>query len=283
MGDNQKPLDVINGLVEDYKNGFLTESDYLDLAFVAFQDAFDVFRKEYANEKYRWSEEDMTDFEDGYEAWLDGEVTEKYGFGCDFFKFMKAVDLPYEALEPLPIGIMPPKRTMTVTKKPDCYECIWNLSYRCVDDDGMFMDEDPVGNTYVLSDEMDCEAVLTVKSVKTTDNYAFLHPRDQTPRTDKDKIKYMTEFACTGYIEGYTAKRRRTSGREDEPYIYVYYHEDYSDCGGVYFITVYPANEDEDAIRSFPLWQDFFDWLDNKNALIRRTFRRYKNKMCGSC
>ncbi len=286
MDNERSPLEAINSLVDDFYMGFLTERDYCDLAFVTFHDYFAAFRKKYVTERRPWTEDDLTDLEEGYDAWIRGEETEKYGSGDPFFELLEEADIPFEVLEPIPAGMSVPDRLISYIKAGESITCLWQINFACEYDDGMFSDDDPVGNTYELTDAFGHEAVLKVLGVKAVDEYTFSDPRRSVPGKKKDDADPadpgMTEYACTGSVEGYTAGKRKhtgsSSGGPEEANIYVYHSMDCDSNGGLSPITILPGLEDELAMRSYAEWKQYFDWLDNKNYSLRQALKRYKDK-----
>lgn len=272
----------INGLIDDCENGFITEIEYCDYAYRLFQDAVEEYEKEYALEKYHWTDEDVSILEDGYYSWLDGEITEEFGSGNEFFEVLKELDCPCELLDPVPVGMECPRRTIAYTKTPEGYYCMWYVNFRCVDDDGLLSEDDPVGQTFVLTNEMGLEAELKVLNVRQVHKLEVTYDR-RVPGGGKkldvsDEDENETEYACIGYIEGYTSKKRYfrpdRSERPEDAYIFVY-----ADASSViYAMKVYPVMDDEYAIGGYPLWKEYFEWLDNKNRSIRYVLLRYKDR-----
>lgn len=275
-------LDRINSLIEAWDSGFITESEYCDKAVDLFEKTFMEYQKEFAEHKYRWTDDDMRVLEEGFEAWMNGEITEKFGAGNEFFELLKALDFPREFIEPLPIGMEAPYRDIVVTRTSRRSGTMWLIRCRYVDDDGLFYDDDPIGKTFILRNIIDQETEIKVLGAHPASkldffsNYKVLkYDRDIDSIPDEDRVAV---YECVGYLEGYTSDKRyfedgETARREDA-YIFVYVDQ----YGVIYGIKVYPVEDDETAIRSYPLWEEYFEWLDNRKPSLRKALIRYKDK-----
>jgi hypothetical protein len=275
-------LERINSLIKAWGSGFITESEYCDKAYDLFERAFIKYRDEFAERKYHWTDDDMFFLEEGFDSWLNGEITERFGTGNEFFELLKAVGFPRGFLEPLPIGLDFPYRDIIITRSSGSSEIMWLISCRYVDDDGLFYDEDPIGQTFILRNDIDQETKVKVLGAHPASKRDF-YSNKKIRKTERDIDSIPDEdrvvvYECVGYIEGYTSDKRYfedgETAKREEAYIYVYVDQ----FGEIYGIKLFPVMDDETAIRSYPLWKDYFEWLDNKKLSLRNALIRYKDK-----
>lgn len=272
MKDNA--LDKIIGWAEECREGSITESKYYDLTSNEFEKAFSEFIDAKFG-KVLWREEYLTVFEDGYKAWLRGEKTAKLGNDNPFFELVRALNMPLEYFSCVPSNIAyPPVVKLTCTQNGIEYD-VWTIFYKCVDDGGLFSDNKPEGKTYILNNTIGIKANLNVISTRPGTSWDALDPENRSKEfTGKDKnanSKKATVYVCMGYIEGITARKRE----HENAFIYVYNYEG----NPVKDIVVYSSKEDDEAtLRSFPKWKDYFDWLDAKKAMKRKSIMEFKEK-----
>ncbi len=151
-------------------------------------------------------------------------------------RLLELVTLPPEPDPPMPEGMIVPARRVTHTYH-GLDTCV--IGFNCISDGGLSADPAPAGKTFELTNDLGLKAVITM--------------------TDRCRGE--------GFIEGYTARKRK------DPGINVLYDGDSR-------ITALGINscwdDDLPAFLAFPLWQDYFSRCretDRKRrAYIRKTF-----------
>ncbi len=268
-------LEKIIGLAEDYRNGIITESDYYDQVDHQLMLAFSDFNREYFGSKM-WRKETQDTFQEGYKAWLRGEKTEKFGDGNTLFELIKYMNIPLEYYSTVPDNIKVPFVFIINSTTDGKRTPVWTVPYRCINDGGMFSDNDPAGKEYVLSNTIGLKTNLKVLSCRPGSSREIMDPENRMKLAEKkekaDNAKKTKVYVCTGNIEGYTAKERKDG--QKEALIYIFRYED----DQVINMTLYPSKQDEEALHSYPLWKEYYEWLDAKNELKKKAIMAFKDR-----
>ena len=165
-----------------------------------------------------------------------------------FFILMKAFHITTDYFEPMPEGIIAPDKHWKHAYNDGC---TYVIGYNCVDDNGLLSEEDPVGKTYTLKNDMGLKAIVKI-----------IEDRRKQDRTniDCDDFSPLGEYLAEGYIEGYTAIERsypkiviRTDGK-----------------GTITHLGTFECWKDSNAFCQYPLWQEYFEWCSMKENLKRK-------------
>lgn len=154
-----------------------------------------------------------------------------------WFRIIDAIHLPIDYFEPVDAYID------TDIPRPDKTDVhyyhdytVKSILFDCVNDGGLMEDDDPIGKTYVLKSSKGLSACITVKEFEKI-------------------LSEIRGFVCEGWIEGYTAKLPRK-----QPKICVYWNKEKH----IDHINFYSSWEDQKVYNDFPLWQDYFAKVDEK-------------------
>ena len=266
---NIDALAVITGLAEDFRNGLVTEADYIESAERQLSRAFNDFTKTNFG-RPGWHREFEPVFEEGYNAWLRGEKTEKFGDGNSFFELIKELGIPCEHYRCVPENIKFPTMSESGYKDGGEKSVIWYIFWKTVEDGGLFTDKDPDGKEFVLTNTDGLKAKLKVLSTKPCTEWDRLDPEDRTKffsgKEILENVKRGTMYVCTGSIEEYT------SGESTKIFAFNIEKDNLNE------LVIYPSDEDIKAIRSNPLWTEYYEWFDAKQKQRREYLMAFADR-----
>ena len=180
-----------------------------------------------------------------HEPWLYDIAEEKCEASLNdqslFFSLMEKLHLTPDYFEPLPENI--PNFDVDQIHQY-AFEGIYSTEFNCIDDGGFLEDENPIGKTYKLKNELGLNAVVTIEK----EYNKYRETNNRTP----------AEFKATGYIEGYTAIERTCN-----PEITISIGKDRN---LPWHLAFWEDAHDLNARNSYPLWQEFLQWCDAKTA-----------------
>ncbi len=255
-----------------YGKGFLTDEEYRRKMTRTFCGVFMGLFSDNMLE-LRLTGASYPQFVNEYEGYLKGNDTEspdhlpwlfdlQYG-SCEasendrrqFFRLMETFGLAPDYFEPAPGGIPVPGLELVHRYKS---ASVYSVRFRCEDNGGLLTDEDPVGRTFRMKNDLGLEAVLTVREDRRRTDRNGMDFDEIVCRTDRGIIVAKAELLAEGYIEGYTARKR--SG---DPQILIRL----GDGGKKVRRLAYREDRNDRAAREdHPLWREYRRWCDEKEA-----------------
>ena len=185
-----------------------------------------------------------------------------------FFRMMEAFGLTPEYFEPLPAGVQAPD-TVPVHRYNSA--AVYGVRFRCADDGGLLVDEDPVGKTFRLLSDTGTEAVVTIKEDRRNAGRNGMDFDELVTPAEGGLIVAMAEFLAEGYIEGYTARENRS-----KPDILIRLKD-----GGrkIYWLAYWEDGGDEKARMDYPEWREYYAWCEKKEieraGILAPLFERF--------
>ncbi|MBR2780322.1 MAG: hypothetical protein IKD81_02775 [Eubacteriaceae bacterium] len=136
-------------------------------------------------------------------------------------------------------------------------EGVYTLEFNCVDDCGLLKDPDPVGKTFVLTDDMGIRAQIMVREDRRASERTGMDIDELVFTAGNGSTVKLAEFLAEGYIEGYTAKEGRS-----KPEIIIR-----TDSGAkrVLSLAYWEDENDSRAFSEYPLWQEAFRWEEESS------------------
>lgn len=203
-----------------YNRGFITDEETIARLSVIYEDnLFSLLRRNHCRIFL------------GDEQWL-----RKFNQSADkedediIKQLMEALEIPSECFARIDNAIATPLKT--IVHQYFNYSHV-RVLFHCVDDNGLLDCDNPEGRRFVLLNNMNQKANITVKGHKDS------------------------EFTVTGHIEGYT-----DTSREKDMRLFVTRH--------LPFVFDYMEyNEDLLSQRTYPLWNDYFQTIDVHKRKIR--------------
>lgn len=191
-----------------------------------------------------------------------------------FFRFMESFCLS-------PDFFLPPPKEIIFPRSHGVHmyhsEGVYSLEFSCADDGWLLSDPDPVGKTFVLTDDMGIRAEITVKEDRRGTERSGMDIDELVYSTGKGNLVNLAEFLGEGYIEGYTAKEERA-----KPDIIIR-----TDPSGkvIRRLAYWEDVNDRQAFMEYPLWQEAFRWEEERNKrreeILKGSFEKYlKSKKC---
>ncbi len=111
----------------------------------------------------------------------------------------------------------------------DC--CQYLIEFNCINDDGLLIDDAPIGKTFQLIDDLGLRAVITITKVHTDDEKVnSIHSKERK----FPKIPISTQN------------------------------------GKIVLLSIFQGDDDAKAFREYLLWQDFFKWSDSSHEEQQR-------------
>ena len=130
-------------------------------------------------------------------------------------------------------------------------------------------DDNPVGKTFKLKNDLGLEAIVTIKEDRRNRNRNGMDFDEQVFSSDGCTAAVFAEF-----LEGYTAKERTGN-----PEILVR-HQNKGDR--ICWLAFWRDSSDEKAFSDYPLWQNYFDWGSKKafkqKQLLASFFNEFKKE-----
>ncbi len=230
------------------QRGVLSDRDRRDQCSRIFRQRFFRFL-ESAGLHYRITHENVTRFSREYEmrqpsegpVWLSAaEGREEREASWEdrnlFFVLADAFLLPLDFFLPPPDGVKEPRLRRRIYGTTAIPTVI---DFSGGSDGGLSSDPSPAGKVFELKDRFGLRARLSVIRTEDADGRTFL---------------------CTGTAEGYTSQRKRE--------IRVHFKN------GSLFLHTDLDSDDEEALRSFPLWREYRIWLEKRNAMLDELLKK---------
>lgn len=236
----------------NYRKGFLTDDDLKRAVRKTF-DSYLLFCSQQGI-KRKISSKTWSGFLIDYQAWKSGKQLSGGGkapwlvyssYRSDvilptselekdvFFKIMEICQFPVNYYEPMPEEL--PIPDMRITSFGSGNLC------NIVDDGGLVNDPDPVGKTFILTDQYGLKTTVTIQQQGLDDR--------------KDKCDYFG----LGTIEGYTSS---TPVKID-----IYYRDNLVEYVKVRIDDYDMQCEHDKVFRRFPLWQEYFKLTCKKGEI----------------
>lgn len=267
---------------EMYKKGFIDQQDYDRNVYKIYYENFWEFLSEHGI-YLKLKEANFLRFTEEYRLYQNGQDTD--GADLDpwlynlfdnveaskeekksFFYLMDQFHLPTLYFEPEPESLLKPNlfNLHTYSNIREC--CTY---FNCIDDGGLLEENNPVDKTFRLVNDLGLEAVVTIKEDRRTTPYKEREQKDfdiaDVVLPGFGVVLYAAEFFAEGYIEGYTAKEREFKlndcGRPSmDPTILIRVNKN----GKISYLAYNESFEDSVARTKFSLWQDYYQWCDEK-------------------
>ncbi|MCR5720507.1 MAG: hypothetical protein K6F84_08075 [Lachnospiraceae bacterium] len=166
-----------------------------------------------------------------------------------FFRFMEGFRIPYEYFQPMPVTTLKPDKTLIKTEKGISS---YAIGFNCINDNGLTQDPNPVGKSFVLTNDLGIKAYVHILEKRT--------PGENT-QTDYDNQSPLGAFLAKGIIEGYTS--------EDDEFQTVVIRTYPNGTISQLCIKEYEGIP-SDAFKKYSLWQDYFNWIKNHDLMKKK-------------
>ena len=257
-----------------YRKGFMTREECRRLLLYSFQNGFWMVLRENGlvlqidGSNFAPFASEFRAFRSGrpaeapnHAAWLFdsgfGSAEASYADRMLFFRLAESYGLTDEFFSPLPDHIVSPERELVHVWK---YVTAYSILFRCIDDNGLFRDPSPAGKSFVLKNDLGLHAILTIKEDRRNTDCSGLDFDELVTETDKGIVVRKAEFLAYGSIEGYTSP-----DRSGDPDILIRIRN-----GKICRMAYYESPDDARVFAAFPLWQDYFRAVSEKNAKCDR-------------
>ena len=175
-----------------------------------------------------------------------------------FFRIVDRLGISLEYFKPLPENLHLPKRHFTHTYN-NSSACV--IDFNCISDDGLCASLSPVGKRFGLRDDLGLTANVLIREVRSEEEIRHT-------RLDVDEYAPLARYLAEGTIEGYT------SGRTREITIRTDRNNVICKCG------LFLEEDDEQACRDFPLWQEGYQWFAHQEGLIEAMCEKAVLSIC---